>query len=595
MIWQLILLAVASVAASVVLMPHQRLLTLLATAGVMWEAHVMFLTWVERLVFAQLSAESVFTAGAIIVLVGWGVLAWSRKSRKALERHGTRGKRDAVVLAVMAIVLLAAWLIAARNQYGLEWVTHGFYNGDVATFTALTQRAMETGELVRENPLAGNGPLEYPSLLHASVANVLSAFSTGHDWLYFLSFMTFAQIALTVPMFFLLWSTMRPQETRGWAWLVPAGLALYVMALSWESFVYPQSHFFTTGLFLLMATLLIQTWPRKILPAAESRGKGNVVVLGVAAGIGVVLLFSNAVTGTAAVAMKFLYDAMQAARPKISQLERLGWAVGAMFWVVMFLMFTPGEGSLGIVPGFSYTAAVELGRLALPVLIMFIGALLMFERHLFPSLLTVVLALLAFVTFAFSSREIVVENASRFFYHAILVGWPLMIYPLTRVWYWMKLTFIDSTRTIWEQAIGWGAAVVLIGLALVPAAASVASAHDNLMFKDEQRVTTGMREALWWIADNTEPTAVFLTQLEPPFAVPVYTGRTQLRSDIWLSPGDRVQEDVKAAFEGSVAAQETVLTQADYLLLTRGQREMWEPLPLKKVFDINSVVIYQLR
>lgn len=587
MIWQLILLAVASVAASAVLMPHRRLLTFLATAGVMWEAHVMFLTWVERLVFAQLSAESVFTAGAIIVLVGWGVLAWSRKEQGSTRFAPRASHGDLVVLGVLTLVLLSGILIASKNRYGLEWVTHGFYNGDVATFTALTQRAMHTEGLVVENPLAGNGTLEYPTLLHASAAKILSAFNTGHDWLYFLPFMTFAQIVLTVPMFFLLWSTMRPQETRGWAGLIPAGLALYVMALSWESFVYPQSHFFTTGLFLLMATLLIQTWGKD--------WRKNLMPLGVAAGIGIILLFSNAVTGTAAVAMKFLYDAMQGVRPKISQLERLGWAAGAAFWVVMFLVFTPGEGSLGIVPGFSYTAAMELGRLALPLLIMLTGALLMFEKHFFPSLLAVALSLLALLTFVFSTRGLVVENASRFFYHALLIGWPLMIYPLTRVWYWMKLTFIDSTRTIWEQAIGWGAAVVLIGLALVPAAASVASTHDNLMFKDERRITTGMREALWWIADNTEPTSVFLTQLVPPFAVPVYTGRAQLRSDVWLSPGDRVQEDVKAAFGGSVAAQEAVLAQADYLLLTENQRKVWEPLPLKKVFDINSVVIYQLR
>lgn len=577
MLWQLGVLALASVAASAVLFRHKRLLTFLATAGIVWEAHVMFLTWIERLVFAQLSAETVFAVGAVIALVGWGIVG-----RKALLASFIRASRlDAVVLGVVIIVLAAAWLIANRNQYGLEWVTHGFFNGDVATFVALTQRAMETGELVRENPLAGNGPLEYPSLLHASAANVLSAFNTGHDWMYFLSFMTFAQIVLTMPMFFLLWSTVRPQEARGWAWLIPAGLALYVMALSWESFVYPQSHFFTTGLFLLMAALLFQ--------------KRNMVALGVAAGIGIILLFSNAVTGTAAVAMKFLYDAMQAVRPKISQWERLGWGAGAVFWVVMFLVFTPGEGSLGAVPGFSYTAAMEMGRLALPLLIMLAGALLMFEKHFFPSLLAVMLSLLALVAFVFSTREIVVENASRFFYHALLIGWPLMIYPLTRVWYWMKLTFIDSTRTIWERMMGWGAAAALIGLALLPAGASVASAHDNLMFKDERRVSTGMREALWWIADNTEPTSVFLTQFDPPFAVPVYTGRAQLRSDIWLSPGDRVQEDVKAAFEGSVAAQEAALAQADYLLLTDDQREAWEPLPLKKVFDINSVVIYQLR
>lgn len=588
MAWQLIVLAAASLAASAVVMRHRMVLTFLGVAGVLWEAHVLLLTWIERVAFPSLPAEYVFSVGAVASLLLWLAVAWrvgawrGAWSRKFRVEAGWRGKPDMIALVVTGIVLGAAWLIASRNAYDLEWVTHGFFNGDVATFVALTQRSMGAEGLVRENPFAGNGALEYPSLLHAATANVLTLLGTGHDWMYFLPVFTYFQILITVPMFFVLWHAFGRA-----AGVAAGGLALFVMMLSWESFVYPQSHFFLAALFVLMAALLINVWGKP--------WRQHLSPLGVAAGLGIILLFSNAVTGTAAVAMKLLYDGFQAVRPKISWPERLGWVTGALFWVVMFVLFTPGEGSLGFVPGFSYTAAAEMGRLALPLLAVLAGALLMFERHLFPGVMVVALSGLAFVTFVFSSRGIVVENSSRFFYHALLIGWPLAIYPLTRVWYWLKLTLIDSSRTVWEWLVGWGAVAILLGVALLPAAASVASTHDNLMFKDERRVTHGMRETLWWITENTDSAAVFIGNPEPPFAIPVYTGRSLLRSALWLSPEDRVYGDVVAAFQGNVAAQETVLSQADYLLLKKDEREAWEPLPLKKVFDINSVVIYQLR
>ncbi|MEK7556435.1 MAG: hypothetical protein AAB538_00475 [Patescibacteria group bacterium] len=594
MVMQILLLVLASFLGSGVLFAHRRILTYLAAAGILFEVQWLALTLLDRTLFQNIEMELVFWVGSILALILWAV-HYKKFSFPALDG----GEMVAVVVTLAA--LTAAFIVFEFNTLSLfDWKTHGFFNGDTSTLIAITQKSFLTNGLVQENPFAGNGVLEYPSLLHGGLATFFSGVSGGTplDWYRFLPLLTYLQIVLTVPMFFLLWDAVYPEPAEGWkmwfgvpsrwAILILQGvLVLYVMALSWESFVYPQGHFFLAGVFLLMAALLATSWGgkmREMLPQ-----------LGLAVVVGLVLLFSNAVTGTAAVLLKVVFDGLHVIKRGQPVITRLGWGVGVLFWVVMFFLFTPGNGSLGAVPWFSYTAAVEMGRLAPMLILVAIGIFLVYERKLFVSAAAVGMMVLALITFVFSAREIVVENASRFFYHAVLLAFPLALSPLIQSFYWFRREFVLSSRLTVEKIVGWGTAFVLLAIFLLPAGTSVGSAHDNLMFKDEQVISAAMQEAMDWVAHNTDSTAIFLTSPDAPFLVPMLTGRAQLRSGFWLSPDDRALADVQAAFAGSQSAQEMVASQADYLLLQGEERTQWGSLGREPIFRSPNLLIYTLR
>lgn len=508
MLVQIILLILSSLIASGVLFGHRGLLTYLACAGVLWEAQWLFLTLLSRTVFRNINVELVLWVGSAVIVIAW--VGWLK--RFSFPRWS---RDDAAIAGVTAIVLAAACLIFQFNSFGSsEWVLHGFFNGDTATLIAITEKAKATNGLVQQNPFAGNGPLEYPSLLHAGLAN-LTIVPQRLPWI------TYLQVLLTVPIFFLLLPGRK-------SWL-SAGLVLYVIALSWESYVYPQGHFFLMGMFMLMAALLTKSWDGSVRQTYPQ--------LGLAVMLGVVLLFSNAVTGTAAVLLKVIYDGLNMIKRGQLPLARLGWTIGVVFWIVLFFLFTPGNGSLGWIPGFSYTAASELGRLAPVLILVSVGMWLTYERKLFTSMAALGMMALALVTFVFSTRDIVIENASRFFYHTVLVAFPLVLPPLIRGYYWFKREFIYSSRSGIEKVVGWGTAVVLLTVFLLPAGASVASTHDNLMFKDEQRITREMFEQAELIKQTTELEAVIPGSPDPPFWIPMLTGRALPSTNFWLSPG----------------------------------------------------------
>lgn len=571
--------------ASGVLFSHQRVLTYLAAAGVLWEGQRLLLTLLDRTVLEGVETRVVFDMGAVVLLVIW-LLFYRRWSFPYRSGAGS-GRRDLAVLAVLFVVLTAAWLVVNANGFvDGAWVTHGFYNGDTATFIALVQRSLLTNGLVDTNPFAGGGALEYPTLLHAGVASVLTAVGISGSWLYFLPAMTFLQIIMTVPLFFLLMDVVFPEPNEPWKrWFgVPsrlvilagqAGLVLFVLALAWDNYVYPQSHFFLTGLFLLQTALLIR---RHVLPA-------SVVAL--------VLMLSNAVTGTAAVAVLIMFYLLQAADLKQEVWQRVGYLAGVVFWVIVFFTFTPGEAAFGL-PTFSYTAAPAMIRLG-PILVALLAAVWLADKQQFLSVAVAVLAAMGFVVFFFSTRNIVVENAERFLYHALVIGFPLLLSLLIRLFYWLRRQLIDTDRPLGQVVASWLATVALLLATLLPAGASVASAHDNLMFKDEQVVTITQWEALDWLQENTEINDVILASPNPPWAVPIFTGRALLRADYWLSPQDELARQVTAAFAGDVAAQEVVFNQADYLLLLQNEQELWDVSAYDQVFSNTAVNIYRLR
>lgn len=579
-------LILASLVGSGVLFRHQRVLTFLGVAGALFEAQWLLLTLLARTFLLSVEPRWVFVGGAVILLALWsvGYRKWQFPYRASIGS----GWRDIIVGIILLLVVTAAWSVARVNGFqGFNWVSHSFYNGDVATFGSLVQRSLITDGLVQENPFAGSGSLEYPTLLHAGVASFFQSVGVGANWLHFLPVLTYLQILLTIPLFFLLFDMLGEKLKEGWGVRVAqGGLVFYVLALAWDNYIYPQSHFFLTGLFLLLVVLLVKAYGQ--------RGLVSYVTAGIAVVLAVLLLLANAVTGTAAVALLGVLALARMSDKKRELGERGAYLVLLAGLAALFILATPGNGAFGM-PGFSYTAALDMARLAPIIMVLLITFFLTATLMSFLHIASAVLVLLGFVTFFFSTRDIVIENASRFFYHAILVGFPVLLAPLIQLFYWLRRQLLYVSRGIMEQAVAWVALGAIVLFFLLPAGASVASAHDNLWRKDEQTVKATERLALWWIEENAPPQAIFVASPEAPFAIPFFTGRSLLRTNYWLSPDDIVLNDVMAAFAGDKAAQEKVLGEADYLFLSADERKQWEPLPLKKVFDNTAYVIYQIK
>lgn len=590
------LTGVGALLASGSLFRHKRVLTFLATAGALAELHWLFLTLLHRTLAPYASAPIFFSTGLAIILIIWAT-QYKRWTFPYWSSSGS-GRRDIVVLAVLVPVLAAAWLILGANSFQPDhsWTTHGFYNGDTATFAALVERSMYAVGLVHTNPFAGNGALEYPTLLHAALATLLTLLGLSSEWLHLLPLITLGQIVRTIPLFFLLWDVFSPEPGEPWkkwfgvpsrwAILILQGLiVLYILTLSWDMYVYPQSHFFLTAIFLLEGALLQRSLREKT---------AQWMLVGTAAVAAIALLFSNAVMGTAGIALLALFSLIRTHDRTRSIPERVAYMVVFFILIGLYFVGSSGNAAFGL-PGFSYTAALDMLRLAPIVLALVIAVMMQLNNEQFLSFGSATLMALSFVVFIFSTRSIIIDNASRFFYYGLLIGFPLLLRPLIQAYYWLRRELKFTTHSHPELAAGWLAMLVTAGMLALPAGASILSAHDNLMFKDEQKISLGMREALWWIQDKTALESVFIASPNEPFSIPMFTGRALLRTDYWLSPDDVILNDIKEAFNGNAAAREKVLTEADYLLLTSTERLAWEPLPLKKVFDNHDVVIYQLK
>ncbi|MEX2054832.1 MAG: hypothetical protein WD972_01495, partial [Candidatus Andersenbacteria bacterium] len=216
-------------------------------------------------------------------------------------------------------------------------------------------------------------------------------------------------------------------------------------------------------------------------------------------------------------------------------------------------------------------------------------------RQFFLSSSATLLCAASFFLFIFSQRAIVTDNASRFLYHALLVGFPLLAAPLIRSFYWLRRELLLTTHTLPELLVGWTAVMVAIALAATGPLSTLTETHDKLLFDDEKVVTLKMQEALWWVDENTAPNAIFLAQPQSPWAIPLFTGRSLWRADNWLSPDDEALTDAQLAFKGDKAAQARALTHVQYLWLSAEERALWEPIELEKKFDNQSTVIYQVK
>lgn len=592
--------------ASGILFAHQRLLTLLATGGVLAEGFWLVATFVQRTFLSSQNMNTVYIGCLAVIALTF--LFFLPRFKFPYSSFVGSGRRDLYVLVPMALLLASAFIITRVNgfKHDYVYVMHGFYNGDTVTFASLVQRSLQTPGLVSQNPFSGNGPLEYPTLLHGAVAGLFQSMDvTAHDdWLYYLGLMVYVQIFLTVPMFFLLYDMVWPEPLKHERFLgttshqfilaLQALLVVFVLAIAFDNFIYPQSHFFLTALFLLVTALFLR--------AGGLRDGQGVTTIAWASVLSFIVMRSNAVTGTATVGVACAYFLSRAlAKHEARAIRVVCLAIIALFGL-LFIGFNTGHAGFGFKPHFSYTGASDLLYLSAPALLLGVGLFVALGTQGFLSLSVTVLMLMALVTFFFSQRAIVVANSGRFFYHAFLVGFPLCLPPIAMAYYWAKRQLVYSTRTVAEKITGW---VVLIAcltvLFIMPAGAGVASAFSHLLHSDEQTITSAMRIGLWKIQDITAPDAVFLASPYAPWDIPFFTGRSLLRtsyqdSAYWLSQDDTVLQDVKIAFDkADKDAQKRLYDKADYLYLTKANRSAWEPLPFKKIADTNAIVIYKLK
>src|SRR3989344_3584027 len=253
---ELILFAVSALFASGILFHHKRAFTYLACAGALFEMEMMLSAYIRRQFVHNIGGQTFYLLAGILLVA---LCASLYKHWKSPYITPGSGKRDGFVgIALIVVFALAYPIISANGYRGDNFVLHGFYNGDVVTFASLINKSFATIGLVQENPFSANGSLEYPTLLHGAFADFFSLTGIDSGWLRFLSIMTYAQILITIPMFFLLWDTVFPEpknKSELWFGIVSRNtvyglqviLTLIAVGLSLDSYVYPQSHFFLSA------------------------------------------------------------------------------------------------------------------------------------------------------------------------------------------------------------------------------------------------------------------------------------------------------------------------------------------------------------
>lgn len=574
------------------LLRHQRVMTLLGAIGAFFELYWLLTTAIVHYLALPATGSWLVVATIITAIAAWLFYLY----KQPFTWRGS-GWRDVAVLFTTIIVLGGAYLaMSANGLRGTDFVIHGFYNGDTITFASLVQKALTTTTASIGNPFAAGGPLEYPTLLHRSLAVVFSSTHIGLHWLYFWPLLVYVQIVITIPLFFLLWDTFLPEPKPGERWLgvrhrsliigLQAALTLGLVTLSWDNYIYPQSHFFLSAIFLLLGAILF------------ARYTNPFAALGLGAIATIALLLSNAVTGSAAAVLFILYILAVNLERRQKALYQVLSSGAIVLVAAIFVLATPGNAELGRV-AFSYTAAHDMAGLISWLLLLLVGIALQFSLYRRESVAILGLAGVTFVIFIFSSRDIVVANASRFIYHALLLGLPLLLRPVLRTGWYVYREFVLSTRRVLEYVIGLAIVVIGITAFTMPSISSIASAYDNLLYNNEHKISWQRREALWWLADHTEVSSVIIANPEAPWDIPLFTGRSLLRASnngeaYWLSLPDENLQQLQAAFAGDVAAQKNIVQHGDYLLLSAAEETSWSgSFPV--VFSTKHFRIWQLK
>jgi len=574
---------------------HKRMLTYIAFAGILLEAQLLLASYIHRTTLSSFENSSFFLLAGIAYLTLWLSMYKQWKSPYATPGSGIR---DGFVAIALVLVAGFAYPVLHANGYaGENFVLHGFYNGDVATFASLIQKSFDTASLVAENPFSGNGYLEYPTLLHGAFADFFTMMGIGKDWLRFLSLMVYIQIIITIPMFFLLWDTVwgepkNPAEkwfgisSRIKVYSLQTLIALFAIGLSIDSFAYPQSHFFLMGMFLAAVALLAQ----------GSLLSGRNQVLFVAAGFifAALLLFSNTVTGTVAIACAGTLCVLRMFDKKRPVRERAIFLVLAFLLVFFMIQASTGRETLRN-PHFSVSAASDMIRAGITALFVLGAAFISLSRKQFLSLASAIVATLGLSVFFLSDRNIVTENASRFLYHSFLIGFALLLPLVIQVKYWIYRELFLTSRPMSERIGGYLIAISSVLLLLLPVGISAGSTYRSLLVEEPRIITQNDRVLLWWIDEHTSPNDIIITNGYEPYTVPLFTGRALLRTEgYWLSADDDISNQIQKAYAGDMSAQQDILQSAQYIIIPKNAVEMWDVTGLKKASDNGTNVLYKI-
>lgn len=591
--YELLLFIVSALIGSGVLFQHKRILTYIALAGALFEAELLLTTLLHRTILGSVDGPTFFLIAGIVCIALW--FSFYKAWKSPYSTPGS-GKRDLFAGIALLVVLAFAYPIVSSNGYvGENFIMRGFYNGDVVTFASLVQKSFNTGLLVSENPFSANGSLEYPTLLHGAVSDFFSLLGIGKDWLHYLSLMVYAQIIITIPLFFLLWDTAYPEpknpaekwfgvSSRTYIYAAQTVLTLTAIFLSIDSFVYPQSHFFLLGIFLAILALFSRG------SLAGTRDQILPVVTGFVCAL--LLLLANTVTGTVAVALAGVVCFIRIFDKKRPIPERALFLLLGILLLVA-LKYASDERTAFNHLHFSVSAAGDMIRAGLPALLILGASLYSLSRKQYLSVAAGIVSLLGFAVFFLSDRNIVTENASRFLYHSVLIGFILFLPLLIQLLYWIRRELLLTSRPMSELVAGWGIVTSSVLILLLPIGISAGSTYSSLLTGEERSISKDMRITLWWIDDHVPAHSTVIANPNEPFVIPLFTGRAMLRAtDYWLSLDDEVATTAEKAFAGDTAAQQQVLDMGSFLFLTKEDEKLWNVSKLTRLTGSDDASVY---
>ena len=593
---ELLLFIVSGLFGSGVLFWHKRVLTYLAFAGVLFEMEFIATSFIRRTFIHGVNGSLVFLIAGIIWLTLWAALYRYWKSPYKIPGSG---KRDGFTgIALLVIFALSYPIISANGYHGSDFIMHGFYNGDTVTFASLVNKSFSTISEVTQNPFSANGALEYPVVLHGAFADFFSLTNVGTNWLHFLSAMTYAQIFITIPLFFLVWDVVFPEpknKAELWFGIVSRNtvyglqviLTLIAIGLSLDSYVYPQSHFFLIASFLSVIALFSQ--------ALFAKNKQEVLYAMPAFTIAALLLLANTVTGTAAAGLGGTFAFIRVFDKKQPIKTRALYVViGVALLAIMHWASSSRVSFLH--PHFSVSSAGDMIRAGLPYLFVLAGALYALSRKQFLAIASILVGVLGIATFFLADRNIVTENASRFLYHGFLIGFPLLLAPLIQYLYFFRREVMLTSRPLSEIIAGWIGGIAILLILFMPIGISAGSTYSNLIKNDEHTIDQNTQIALAIIDALGKPGDIVIANPNEPFSVPLFTSKALLRAnDYWLSLQDNTTNGLMQAFAGDKTNQKEILAQGNFLLLTPEESKSWDVSKLKKVFESKDANVYQIR
>lgn len=574
---------------------HKRMLTYVAFAGILFEAQLLLASYFHRTLFTAWEDSSFFLVAGVLFSTLWLSMYKKWKSPYAVPGSGIRD--GFVAIALLFVAGFAYPILQANGYAGENFVLHGFYNGDVATFASLIQKSFDTASLVAENPFSGNGYLEYPTLLHGAFADFFTMMGIGKDWLRFLSLIAYVQIIITIPMFFLIWDTIWPEpknpaekwfgiSSRTKVYALQTLIALFAIGLSIDSFVYPQSHFFLMGMFLAAVALLAQ--------GSLLSGKNQILSVFMGFLFAGLLIFSNTVTGTVAIACAGALCVLRMFDKKRPVRERAIFLALAFFLLFFMAQASAGRETLRS-PHFSVSAASDMIRAGMTALFVLGAAFISLSRKQFLSLSASIVATLGFLVFFLSDRNIVTENASRFLYHSFLIGFALLLPLVIQIKYWIYRELFLTSRPASERIGGYLIAISSALVLLLPVGISAGSTYRSLLVEEPRIISQNDQLLLWWIDEHTSPNDIIITNGYEPYTVPLFTGRALLRTEgYWLSADDDISNQIQKAYAGDTSAQKAILQSAQYIIIPKNAVKMWDVTELKKASDNGTDVLYNI-